>query len=27
LKDDWLFENPAFPGRLISWEDWEKVPQ
>ena len=24
LKDDWPFENPAFPGRLISWEDWEK---
>ena len=27
LKDDWPFDNPAFPGRLISWEDWEKVPQ
>ena len=24
LKDDWPFESPAFPGRLISWEDWEK---
>ena len=22
LKDDWPFENPAFPGRLISWEEW-----
>ena len=24
LKDDWPFEAPAFPGRLISWEDWDK---
>jgi len=24
LKDDWPFENLAFPGRLIPWEDWKK---
>jgi hypothetical protein len=27
LKDDWPFKNPAFPGRVISWEDLEKLPQ
>jgi len=27
LRDDWPFKNPAFPGRVISWEDWDKLPQ
>ena len=22
LVDEWLFENPAFPGREIGWKEW-----
>ena len=26
LKDDWPFENPAFPGRSIDWDTWNTIP-
>ena len=26
LASDWPFENPAYPGRTISWEDWDALP-
>lgn len=26
MENDWPFENPAFPGRLISWHDWDSLP-
>ena len=26
LASDWPFENPAYPGRTISWEHWESLP-
>ena len=26
LASDWPFENPAYPGRTISWEHWDSLP-
>ena len=26
LASDWPFENPAYPGRTISWEQWDSLP-
>ena len=26
LASDWPFENPAYPGRTISWEEWDSFP-
>ena len=26
LATDWPFENPAYPGRTISWEHWDVLP-
>ena len=26
LASDWPFENPACPGRTISWEHWDALP-
>ena len=26
LASDWPFENPAYPGRTISWADWDALP-
>ena len=26
LASDWPFENPAYPGRTISWEHWGALP-
>ena len=26
LASDWPFENPAYPGRTISWEQWDALP-
>ena len=26
LASDWPFENPAYPGRTISWEHWDALP-
>ena len=26
LASDWPFENPAYPGRTISWEQWKSLP-
>ena len=26
LASDWPFENPAYPGRTISWEYWDSLP-
>tara|TARA_B100000683_G_scaffold25159_1_gene23047 strand:- start:134 stop:634 length:501 start_codon:yes stop_codon:yes gene_type:complete len=26
LASDWPFENPACPGRTISWEHWDSLP-
>ena len=26
VKTDWWFNNVAYPGRDISWDDWEKSP-
>ena len=26
LGSDWPFENPAFPGRTISWKQWGSLP-
>ena len=26
LALDWPFENPAYPGRTISWEEWDSFP-
>ena len=25
LNEEWLFKNPGFPGRLISWDDWKNI--
>ncbi|MBL7058469.1 GNAT family N-acetyltransferase [Patescibacteria group bacterium] len=25
IKDKWLFKNPGYPGREISWKDWQKL--
>ena len=27
LKSDWPFENPAFPGRTISWRQWDSLSE
>lgn len=27
LKTDWPFENPAFPGREIPWDQWRRTPR
>ena len=27
IDSAWPFENPAYPGRAISWSDWESVPE
>jgi RimJ/RimL family protein N-acetyltransferase len=27
LGEAWPFENPAFPGREISWQDWACLPE
>ena len=27
LASDWPFENPAFPGRTISWGQWDSLPE
>ena len=26
VKEAWPFESPAYPGREIPWEDWQKIP-
>ena len=26
LESDWPFENPAYPGRTIHWEQWDSLP-
>ena len=26
LASEWPFENPAYPGRTISWEHWNSLP-
>lgn len=26
IAADWDFENPAFPGRDMSWDEWESLP-
>jgi hypothetical protein len=26
LASDWPFENPVYPGRTISWEQWDWLP-
>jgi len=26
LASDWPFENPGYPGRAISWADWDALP-
>jgi len=26
VAKEWPFENPAFPGRSIDWEQWSKIP-
>ena len=26
LASDWPFENPAYPGRTINWEQWDSLP-
>ena len=26
LASDWPFENPAYPGRTITWEQWKSLP-
>ena len=26
LASEWPFENPAYPGRTISWEQWDSLP-
>ena len=26
VASDWPFENPAYPGRTISWEHWDPLP-
>ena len=27
LASDWPFENPAYPGRAISWAQWDSLPE
>ena len=27
IETTWPFETPAYPGRAISWSDWESVPE
>jgi hypothetical protein len=27
LASDWPFENPAYPGRAISWAQWDALPE
>ena len=27
LELDWPFSNPAYPGRTISWDEWESLPE
>ena len=27
LASDWPFENPAYPGRTISWSQWDSLPE
>jgi len=27
LRQEWLFENPAFPGADISWEEWRNIEE
>ncbi len=27
MKKEWPFKNIAYPGREISWTDWEKLPE
>ena len=27
LASDWPFENPAYPGRTISWAQWDSLPE
>ena len=27
LESDWPFENPAYPGRTISWAQWDSLPE
>ena len=27
LASDWPFENPAYPGRAISWARWDSLPE
>ena len=26
VKEAWPFERPAYPGRDIPWDDWQKIP-
>ena len=26
VASDWPFENPVYPGRTISWEQWDSLP-
>ena len=27
LERDWPFESPAYPGRTITWDEWESLPE
>lgn len=27
LSDEWWFANIAFPGRMITWQDWDALPE
>jgi RimJ/RimL family protein N-acetyltransferase len=27
IAEAWPFENPAYPGRAIGWEDWRTLPE
>ena len=27
LDIDWPFSNPAYPGRTMSWDHWESLPE
>ena len=27
LEKDWPFESPAYPGRTITWDEWESLPE
>ena len=27
LERDWPFTNPAYPGRTITWDEWESLPE